>query len=222
MDLEELYRLGMELFMADEQERTRLTDILHNGVLQAFGAAMLKAELAKKLMAVGRYAEVERELDQLRVSLAGTVDNLRDILFTLRPPPVHGRGLEPLLEELFERARTRTDVAPKLSLENVDEISEGAISLAYRIVAHTVALTQWLCPEAKIKGLTVRLADGGSVVVIELTVVDREGADGLFGPMYLYWGPRLGMLGGEISRSEGENSLRLSFRMPTAQSKEQG
>ncbi len=210
----DLYSLGMELFMADEQERTRLTDILHNGVLQAFGAAMLKAELARKLMAVGRYAEVEKELDWLRASLSGTVDNLRDILFVLRPPQLRDRTLLSLLEELFERAKMRAYGFEALSVEDVEALPDSAVSLAYRIAAHMVALCQWVYPEAQIKALTVHLVQDGSVLAVDFLLAQRETADTLYGPMYLYWGPRLAMLGGGLSRQADGTSLSFSFRIP--------
>lgn len=214
MNPEEMYRLGVEFFMGEEQERARLTDILHNGVLQAFGAAMLKAELARKLMAVGRYAEVEKELEQLRTSLANTVDNLRDILFLLRPQPLQDRGLKPMLEELFERAKFRTNGEPSLSVDNLDGLPESAVSLAYRIVAHVVAVGRWVSPKAQIRGLTIHLIEGRSVLALDFVFLDEESAEEMFGPMYLYWGPRLGMFGGSLTRTERRDSLRFCFRLP--------
>lgn len=216
----DLYRLGMELFMADERERTRLTDILHNGILQAFGATMLKAELARKLMALGRYAEVERELDQLRASLSGTVDNLRDVLFVLRPPQLRDRTLLSLLEELFERAKMRTYGFEALSVEDAEDLPESAIWLAYRIAAHMVALCQWVHPEAQIKALTVHPVQNGSMLAVDFLLAHRETADTLYGPMYLYWGPRLAMLGGGLNRQADGSSLSFSFRVPEPPSRE--
>ncbi len=211
---EDIYRVAVDLVTADEHERAKLSDILHNGVLQAFGAAMLKAELARKLMGIGRYAEVEKELEQLRSSLASAVDNLRDILFVLRPPPVKERGLKLVLEELLDRSKIPGNGPPRLTMQPLGDIGDAFQSLIYRVVAQVIAYSLWICPKSRLLGVSIHRGEGLSTVTITFRFRDVQPVDELYGLLYLYWAPRLVMLNGDLKRDGDGSLLIFSFRLP--------
>lgn len=144
-----LYERSRELSIVEE--RNRLARDLHDAVSQKLFGVVLSAETASTLLET-RPDEARAELDRLRALAHETMDELRSLVFELRPPELEREGLATALRKHVDvlrrvyRREIQLDVAgaprraPELERE-VFRIAQEALQNALRHAqAHELAL----------------------------------------------------------------------------------
>jgi len=91
--------LGMKILMAQEEERKRLARELHDGIAQTVANVVLRAEIAERLMEKGQSDGLEQELAALKKQARGSMEEIRKMIFNLRPMALDDLGLVPLLRK---------------------------------------------------------------------------------------------------------------------------
>jgi signal transduction histidine kinase len=136
-----LQRTRERLVSAREEERRRLRRDLHDGLGPALTAAALKIDLIDTLLPsdVGRSRELLREL---RGELGDAIDDIRRLVFELRPPALDELGLIGALREQAGRfAAAGAGNGLTVSVEGPDELPPlpAAVEVAaYRIAAEAI------------------------------------------------------------------------------------
>lgn len=121
---------------AREEERRRLRWDLHDGVAPLLAGLALQAETARDIVHDDPDA-ARAILDRLVPNLSGAVDDVRAIVYELRPPALDELGVVGAVGELAARF-SRPDRRVSVIAENVDGLP-AAIDLAvYRIVAEAL------------------------------------------------------------------------------------
>ncbi len=95
-----LGRLSRELTLAEERERRRLAEHLHDHVGQAL--ALLRRKLGA-LRDRAMFSGLEKDLDELVELSTRTVQSIRGLTFDLSPPVLYELGLAAALDWLAER-----------------------------------------------------------------------------------------------------------------------
>jgi signal transduction histidine kinase len=95
-----LGRLSRELTLAEERERRRLAEHLHDHVGQAL--ALLRRKLGA-LRDRALFSGLEKDLDEVVDLAARAVASVRGLTFDLSPPVLYELGLAPALDWLAER-----------------------------------------------------------------------------------------------------------------------
>lgn len=119
---------------AKEQERLQVAADLHDGAIQRLASMGLTAELVRRRLERGDGGSAGKLLEQLTDELGEEVDELRRVVFELRPPVVEEMGLVRALQayaaEFHERAgiRCALDADPDLTLDPARETT------LYRVV----------------------------------------------------------------------------------------
>jgi signal transduction histidine kinase len=169
------YQAGMQDYLgavtrAQEAERARLAQELHDGAVQELIALGQRAEMAQRLVERGETARARALLDELRGAELATVEELRRLIGALRPTYLEDLGFLPALEVLVRQADERTAARVRLEkgvgLHRLDPEVELA---AYRIaqeavnnaIQHARANTIIVRVYADSEGLTLSVSDDG-------------------------------------------------------------
>jgi len=109
----DLQRSRQTLVTAREEERHRLRRDLHDGIGPTMAGLALKMDAAKDLVTSGlesgkneELEEAVQLLDELKSQTQETVQNIRQIVHTLRPPSLDVLGLVPALQAHFGQVAT--------------------------------------------------------------------------------------------------------------------
>jgi two-component system, NarL family, sensor kinase len=139
---EELRRSREQVITGREEERRRLRRDLHDGLGPVLTGVVLNAEAALRLLTSdpARSADL---LVELRRQTTGALEDIRRLVYDLRPPALDSLGLVEALREQAALLGRRDDAAPlQVNVEAPGELPElpAAVEVAaYRIV--TEALT---------------------------------------------------------------------------------
>lgn len=139
---EELRSSREQVITAREEERRRLRRDLHDGLGPVLTGVVLNAEAALRLLPSdpARSADL---LVELRTQTTAALDDIRRLVYDLRPPALDSLGLVEALREHVAVLSRREDAAPlQIGIDappNLPELPAAVEVAAYRIV--TEALT---------------------------------------------------------------------------------
>jgi signal transduction histidine kinase len=154
-----LRRSRQRLVRAREEERLRMRRDLHDGLGPTLAALPLRIDTARTLMRSDQ-AAADQALVELKLQAQAAVQDIRQLVYALRPPALDQYGLVPALRELAAKAPT-SDV--QIDVEAPDDLPvlPAAVEVAiYRIAQE--ALTN-VARHARARGCTVRLALDGDI-----------------------------------------------------------
>jgi len=143
----DLQRSRQTLVTAREEERHRLRRDLHDGIGPAMAGLTLKLDAARELVSSGLESGKKEELEEavnllseLKTQTQDTVQNIRHIVHTLRPPSLDVLGLIPALEAHFGQVATprSLNIQMTTSPQNFPRFSAAVEVAAYRIVLEAV------------------------------------------------------------------------------------
>ena len=95
--------VAMRIVEAQEAERARLAQDIHDGPIQALSNAIFQADYAERMSA--KDPAIAAEIGSLRDLLRRELDSLRGFISQLRPPALDELGLDGALEEAVGRLR---------------------------------------------------------------------------------------------------------------------
>jgi two-component system sensor histidine kinase DegS len=161
--------VAMRIVEAQEAERTRLAQEIHDGPAQAFTNAIFQAEYAEKLSATDP-AAATAEIRALRDLLRRELDNLRGFISQLRPPLLDQLGLDGAIEEAVAdlRATTGLIVTTDLRAPN-DSLGDHQQTVALRVTQealqnvrkHAAASTVVVSTDVADDAWTLEIRDDG-------------------------------------------------------------
>ena len=172
---------------AQEAERRRIANEIHDGFLQALTGLFLQTEIAKATLGQGGTAEAMAALDSVQNAILHTSDELRDVVWGARPAPVDELGLAPTLEAMVEEVCSACEVQGHFVNRTGDERLPGAVeTVLYRVaqealrnaVKHADASQVWVALERAEGEARLSVRDDGRGVEPD-TVPDDRGATSL-------------------------------------------
>ena len=157
---DELSRSREQTITAREEERRRLRRDLHDGLGPVLTSVVLNAEAALRLVRADP-ARSETLIGDLRDQTTGALEDIRRLVYELRPPALDSLGLLGALQEYAMVLSRRADGAPlsvtvesATPLENLPAAAEVA---AYRIVTEALTnVTRHSTADAAVVRLAVR------------------------------------------------------------------
>jgi PAS domain S-box-containing protein len=124
------------LVRAQEDERARIAEDIHDDSIQAVTSVGLRLGVLKTKLA----GDLEREaMAKLEETIGASIHRLRHLLFELRPRTLDQDGLAPAIALLLERLREETDLATRLVDELEDEPSAEERLVLFRIAQEAIA-----------------------------------------------------------------------------------
>jgi signal transduction histidine kinase len=172
---------------AVQEERQRLARDLHDSVIQALYSVALHAEAANRLLAAGDVGTAGAYLCDLRDTAQEALEEMRLLIFELRPPVLEQVGLAAALQARLRAVEGRANLETELIVEGVRDLPAGVEQALYRIAQE--ALNNAL-KHARARCILVRLRQMESEVILE--IID----DGIgFDPARIHETGRLGLQG---------------------------
>jgi two-component system sensor histidine kinase DegS len=133
-NLQQKQYLGIRIIEAQEDERKRFAREIHDGPAQSMSNIVIKAEICEKLIDKN-IGEAKDELRNLKKITRDSLQEVRKIIYNLRPMALDDLGLLPTLERYVISFKEDTNIDVTLKVRNVDVELKPAISLTvFRIV----------------------------------------------------------------------------------------
>lgn len=213
--LERLSALAADLTDAEDAERRRLAEELHDRVSQALAVAMMRLRAAERGDGTYDAAEVEES----RVLLASAICETRTITTELFPPVLHELGLAAAARWLCDETERNHGLPCVVEADSsVDRLGDEARRVAFRairellmnVVKHARAGHATVTLAATAEGVEIVVADDGCGFDAEAATADRSFGFGLFSIR-----DRLPHLGGELEIvSAPIQGTRILVRIP--------
>lgn len=211
---EELQTARARIISAREEERRRLRRDLHDGLGPVLTGIGFKADAARNYVR-GHPAEAVELLGQLRLETTSALEDVRRLVYDLRPPVLDDHGLVEALRRQAQRLDRRENGNPlQVSIEAPVQLPR--MPAAVEVAAYRIAT------EALVN--IVRHSQAGSATVsirvddcLHLSVLD----DG--GPATKAWTMGVGLsgmreraveLGGSVTAGPGPNGAEVTARLP--------
>lgn len=190
-DLSKRQFLGIKIIEAQEEEKQRLARDIHDGPAQSMANILVKAQLCEKLLE----HDVERtkkELGSLKNIAKTNLNDIRKIIYDLRPMTLDDLGLIPTLERYIYNFMEESNILVELKVLGDIVGFESAIEIAvFRIVQealnnvqkHSHARKVSILVEKTFTRLNISISDDGVGFIIEDEIIDKDIRSGGFGLM---------------------------------------
>jgi signal transduction histidine kinase len=152
------------------EERQRLARDLHDSVTQSLYSVTLHAEAATRLLAAGDVTTTATYLHELRDTAQEALDEMRLLIFELRPPVLEQVGLVAALQARLNAVEGRANLETRMIVNEVGDLPSAVEQALYRIAQE--ALNNAL-KHASAHRITVQLLRAQSRVTLE---IDDDGA----------------------------------------------
>jgi signal transduction histidine kinase/ligand-binding sensor domain-containing protein len=115
------------------EERNRLARELHDSVTQSLYGVTLFADAARRLLDTGQVPPAVENLKKLRHTAQSALEEMRLLIFELRPPILEQKGLAAALEARLEAVEGRIGLKTQLKLEGERQLPPDVQEGLYRI-----------------------------------------------------------------------------------------
>jgi signal transduction histidine kinase len=126
-----------QLLTAQEAERKRVSIDLHDGPLQSLGVGLVNADTLRRRAEQGQISAAD--VDELRLSFAAVVDEIRDLMADLRPEVLDSYGLLPALEAHARRIMETTELEIRIECNLPERLPAYIEVLIYRLVQESLS-----------------------------------------------------------------------------------
>jgi len=137
-DMRQKQMLGLRIIKAQEEERQRIARDIHDGPAQSMSNVVLKAEVCERLISID-ITKAKEELKLLKSIVRSSLQDVRKIIYNLRPMALDDLGLIPTLERYLATFEDETGIAVVFNKIGNESNIKPSISLAvFRIVQEAV------------------------------------------------------------------------------------
>lgn len=205
---------------AQEQERQRLAQQMHDGPAQSLTNLILQAEIVQRLLE-SNPERAKTELVNLKASANVTFQRVREFIFGLRPMMLDDLGLVPTLRRFVQTFESKSKLPLTLTL-GVDRklpsyvevtIFRTVQELVGNVARHANASRAQVGVDASSEPVVVTVEDDGTGFDVD-DVLERIRARGSSGLVTLE--KRIEMLGGKITyQSSTGRGARIRVEIPS-------
>lgn len=102
--------IGLKIILAQEEERKRIAREIHDGPAQSMANLVLRTEIAERMLAKQEFRMVQDELIDLKGQVRSGLEEIRKIIFNLRPMALDDLGLVPTLRKYVQDFEEKTKI----------------------------------------------------------------------------------------------------------------
>lgn len=133
-NLHEMQQLGISIIRAQEEERKRVAREIHDGPAQSMANIVMRAEFCLKLLEMNP-SLVGGELVSLQQLVRQSLQDVRKIIFDLRPMVLDDLGLVPAVKRYLEDYRTQNDICVEFIFLGKERRFDTSLEVAsFRII----------------------------------------------------------------------------------------
>jgi signal transduction histidine kinase len=153
-------RLSEQLITAEQDERRRLANELHDGAVQSMSGIALMLDAASGAIETGRHDEARRVLDNALVRHRDTIRSLRDLSFSLEPVVLRDQGFGTAVSALAETLGLSNRIQIDVDVAAAEALAEKAQVALYQIIREALNQAIRRGPPSRM-AITIRVRDDG-------------------------------------------------------------
>ncbi|MCY7485238.1 sensor histidine kinase [Paenibacillus alvei] len=214
--------LGLKIILAQEEERKRIAREIHDGPAQSLANLVLRTEIVERMLNKQEFEMVQNEIVDLKSQVRFGLEEIRKVIFNLRPMAWDDLGLVPTLRKFIHDYEDKHRIKTAFEVRGQERRLRSAMEAAiYRLVqeaftnaakhAHPSFVTCELTYDEEEVRLVVR-DNGFGFKVESLEEKSKEHAHfGLLGMQ-----ERVELLEGRMEIHSAENrGTRIMIKIPT-------
>ena len=226
--MQQRQQLAAGIIKAQEEERRRVAREIHDGPAQSLANLVFRLEVCEKLLAAERLPELRGELAELKGLIKGSLQEVRKIIFDLRPMALDDLGLVPALRRYLEGLEEREGLVVNLAVFGQEVRLASAVEVGlFRIIQEAL---HNVSKHARAASARVTLTYGQEQLLLsvrddgrgfDLREVERGGrSGGHFGLISMR--ERAELLGGrfEVKSAPGQGT-RITVAVPITEGEEE-
>ncbi|PKM82430.1 MAG: histidine kinase [Firmicutes bacterium HGW-Firmicutes-14] len=219
--LQQKQQMGLEIIRAQEEERKRVAREIHDGPAQSMANVVLRMEFCEKLLEV-EPPKVGEELRLLKEVVRNNLQDVRKIIFDLRPMALDDLGVVPALKRYIEDFREKNDIDIEMNFYGRETRLEPALEIALfrlvqealnNVIKHARAAKVTVDFQMKSEWVKASIKDDGIGFDLEDYLAMKAGNH--FGLISMR--ERIDLLGGELDiDTKPGGGTTVSFTVPVA------
>ena len=160
-------RLSDQLITAEQDERRRLANELHDGAVQSLSGVALMLDAGLNSIEEGRGNEAQEIIGRALERHRATIGQLRNLSFNLEPVVLRDQGFAPAVRALTDQIELAHNVRVEVDVEAAEQLADKTQAAIYQIIRE--ALDQAVHRGPQTLSVTMRQTpDGG----IETAIAD--------------------------------------------------
>lgn len=133
-NLQQRQQLSLQIIKAQEEERRRMARDIHDGPAQSMANVVFRIEFCEKLFDI-EPERVRSELRELKEVVRNNLQDVRKIIFDLRPMALDDLGVIPALKRYIDNFRDKNQIEVNLNIFGKDFRLESALEIAiFRLI----------------------------------------------------------------------------------------
>ena len=159
-------RLAEQLITAEQDERRRLADFLHDTSVQSLSGIALMLDAAVHSVETGKHDDAVRVLQAALERHRTTIRSLRDLSFNLEPVVLRDHGFAAAVHALVSQVGIDHGVRIDLAVDAADTLTEKAQAALYQIIREALHGAVRRGPPTEMAVRVEPQADGGVEAVV--------------------------------------------------------
>ena len=161
-------RLSDQLLTAEQEERRRLANELHDGAVQSLSGVALLLDAGLNSIAEGRSREAREIIGRALERHRATIGQLRSLSFNLEPVVLRDQGFAPAVRALTDQIALAHHVRTEVDVDAADGLTEKTQAALYQIIREALNQAVRRGPPETLS-VTVRETDDGG---LETSITD--------------------------------------------------
>lgn len=223
-DLRQKQVFAIKIIKAQEEERRRVAREIHDGPAQLMSNVVLKADLCERMIDVDM-DKAKSELSELKQFVRDSLQDVRRIIYNLRPMSLDDLGLVPTLKKYIENFQEETGITVSFQTRGVANELKSIISLTLfrlvqeslnNIIKHSKASNVYINFEVVNSSIRLYILDDG--VGFDTETLKEKNDDITSGFGLISMRERVELLDGEMNiKSEPGKGTRINIIIPFEQ-----
>ncbi|MFB5266737.1 sensor histidine kinase [Paenibacillus enshidis] len=127
--------IGLKIILAQEEERKRISREIHDGPAQLLAHLVLRAEIVERMLAKQEFKMVQDEIIDLKRQVRSSLEEMRKVIFNLRPMALDDLGLIPTLRKYVQDFEEKTKIRAIFETRGKEHRLSSAMEAAiYRLI----------------------------------------------------------------------------------------
>ena len=154
-------RLSGQIITAEQDERRRLANELHDGAVQSLSGVALLLDAGLNSIREGRSDEARQIIGRALERHRATIGQLRSLSFNLEPVVLRDQGFSPAVRALTDQIALAHHVQVDLDVEAADQLADQTRAALYQIIREAVNQAVRRGPPESLSVTVNQSEDGG-------------------------------------------------------------
>ncbi|KJD43072.1 sensor histidine kinase [Paenibacillus terrae] len=134
--------IGLKIILAQEEERKRISREIHDGPAQLLAHLVLRTEIVERMIAKQEFKMVQDEIVDLKKQVRSSLEEMRKVIFNLRPMALDDLGLIPTLRKYVQDFEEKTKIRSLFETRGKEHRLSSAMEAAiYRLIQEALTNT---------------------------------------------------------------------------------